>query len=111
VSEDGKTYDLPGGAAKDCESRKEATIREVQEETGLTTKECQYLFDCSDSIQRDIKGGFFRNSHKVFLIKPSGTAQPRNEINHIAYTTDCNVNLSSATKKIINKYYKGSVNN
>jgi hypothetical protein len=45
----------------------------------------------------------------VYLTKASGVAEPKNEIKHVAYTTDSNVNLSGTTKKIIAKYLEGRV--
>ncbi len=104
VSEGGKTYCLPGGAAKDGESWKVAALRELEEETGLKADECSYLFDCNGRIQRDIKGGFFRDAHKVYLMRVSGVPEPKNEIKHVAYIKDANVSLSYTTKKIIRKY-------
>jgi 8-oxo-dGTP diphosphatase len=109
VSEKGKTYNLPGGAAKDGESRRDAALRELEEETGLKADECSYLFECNGHLQRDKRGGFFRDVHKVFLMRTSGTAKPKNEINYLAYTKDDPVNLSSTTKRIIKKYYKAGV--
>lgn len=109
VSEDGKKYDLPGGGAKDGESRREAALRELEEETGLKTKECAFLFECRGYIQRNIKGGLFQDHHKVYLIKGTGNAKPKNEIKYIAYTKDSKINLSRATKRIIKKYDKWSV--
>ncbi len=109
VSEDGKTYNLPGGAAKDGESWRDAAIRELEEETGLKADEYSYLFACTSRIHRDIKGGFFQDAHKVYVMKASGVAEPKNEVKHVAYTNDSNVNLSGTTKRIIEKYLEGRV--
>ena len=109
VSENGKIFYLPGGAAKDGESWKDAALRELEEETGLNAEECSYLFECSGRIHRDVKGGFFKDAHKVYLMKASGIAQPQNEIKHVAYTKDSNVNLSYTTKRIIEKYLEQKV--
>jgi 8-oxo-dGTP diphosphatase len=107
VSEDGKKYDLPGGAAKKSESRRDAALRELKEETDLIADECSWLFECSGRIQRDIRGGWFIDKHKAYLMKVSGVAEPKNEINFIAYSNQSNVNLSYAAKKIIKKYHQG----
>ncbi|MCL2257630.1 MAG: NUDIX domain-containing protein [Nitrososphaerota archaeon] len=106
VSENGKKYDLPGGAAKDGENQKDATLRELEEETKLKTTECFWLFDFKGRIQRDIKGGFFIDLHKVYLTKVTGIAQPNNEIKYISYTKNSKTPLSYAANQIIKKYFK-----
>ncbi len=98
---------MPGGAAKNRETRKDAAVRELEEETCLKTVECSWLFECKGRIQRDIKGGFFQDHHKVYLIKVNGVAEPKNEIKHVTYyTKGSQVNLSYAARQIINKYSK-----
>ena len=44
VSDKKGVYMLPGGGARKKESRKEAAIRELNEETGLDVKEIYHLF-------------------------------------------------------------------
>ena len=86
---------LPGGGAKGRESRLEAAIRELREETGLIAYEVRFLFQ-------------FQRS-KIFLINANGTPHPRHEISQIGYyTKKSNLPLSSNTKLIIEKYWNMS---
>lgn len=95
VSQDGKTFLLPGGGAKSNESRMNAALRELTEETGLVPTGCIFLFEYESHT----------TFHKVFLIKCSGIAKPSHEIRYVTYFTGNNVRLSSGTKAILEKYY------
>jgi len=57
VSHNNRTFYLPGGGAEKGESRKEAAIRELKEETNLQTLSCSFLFEYES----------LTNSHKCSL--------------------------------------------
>ncbi len=92
---------LPGGGAEKGESREEATIRELKEETGLKTISIKYLFSYDDPEERKI-----RNFHKVFLVKATGKIRPDgHEVKHIGFwKPGSDINISNTTSFIINKY-------
>lgn len=96
VSENGRTYSLPGGAARKGESRRRAVIRELKEETGLIAADSTYLFEYTSRYNR----------HKVFLVKCTGTPEPRKEIKYIAFYNGSNVKVTETTKRIIEMYWK-----
>ena len=93
----GNTYLLPGGGAHRHESREKAAIRELEEETGLKALDSTFLFEYRGRI----------NAHKVFLVRTSGTPEPRREIRQIAYSNGSNVKVSSTTRGIIERYLGG----
>lgn len=95
---------LPGGGADKYESRKQAAIRELQEETNLKADSVIYLFSHVGATF-EFKGSLQRNHHKVFLVKTDGIPQPTNEIKYIEYYQPGDpTRLSSSTKEIIEKY-------
>jgi 8-oxo-dGTP diphosphatase len=105
VSVRSRLFLLPGGGAHNGESREKAAIRELKEETDLMASSCEFLFQHIGSKHRSYKGGYFRNYSKVFLVKATGNARPRNEIKHIAYyRPDCDIKISYNSKLIIDKY-------
>lgn len=102
-----KIFLLPGGGTerKRKESRRKASIRELREETGLRAYDSKYLFTYNESkYYPDGRKRKIVNKHKVFLIKAKGRARPRDEVKHIAYYKDGNINLPYNTKKIVEKY-------
>ncbi len=102
-----KRFILPGGGANSGESRKKAAIRELYEETGLKTKSIKYLFSYTGNKWRTNKNKIIRNHTKVFFVKTYGRARPRHEIIYIAFwKPSSKTNLSSGTRKIIEKYLK-----
>jgi 8-oxo-dGTP diphosphatase len=89
-------YLLPGGGPKKDESRFQAAIRETKEETGLEPYYAKILFQYESSS----------NNHTVVLIKAKGKARPKSEVSKIKYyKPGIKLSMSSATKKIIEKYY------
>jgi 8-oxo-dGTP pyrophosphatase MutT (NUDIX family) len=104
VREKRKFFILPGGAARRHESRREAAIRELREETGLEAKTCTYLFSQKGRVHKDYRGGHYFDLHEVFLITADDIAKPHREIKEVTYFNNSNVPISYTTKKIIERY-------
>lgn len=91
------TFLLPGGGADKGESRFRASIRELEEETGLVAYSAKILFKYETKF----------NKHTVVLIQAKGTPRPRNEVKYIDYYKQGkNIKMSRGTKEIIEEYYK-----
>jgi len=102
-----KVFLLPGGKAESWESRKQATIRELKEETNLTATSCKFLFSYNEPKYTDQGDPMkIRNFHKVFLIKTIGNAKPNHhDVSYINYwTPETQINISKSTQLIINKF-------
>jgi 8-oxo-dGTP diphosphatase len=104
VSGTGEYFLLPGGGAELFESRRQAAIRELEEETGLKADSAIYLFTHIGHPYQ-YKDKFYKNAHKVFLIKANGTPEPHNEIKQIKYyNPNDKTKLSKSTSAILEKY-------
>lgn len=94
VSYNNRTFYLPGGGAKEGESRRDAALRELYEETSLEAVNCHYLFEYPA----------LNNDHKVFLVETKGVAEPTNEIKYLDYFDGSNLKVSNETWEIIELY-------
>ncbi|NJR64440.1 MAG: NUDIX domain-containing protein [Leptolyngbyaceae cyanobacterium CRU_2_3] len=105
VSSNGDRFSLPGGGAEKNETGEAAAIRELEEETGLTTISAQYLLSHVGKI-RQRSSGLFRNHHEVFLVQAEGQPLPKEEIKAIRYyQLGDQIKLSGSAGKIIEKYW------
>lgn len=101
-----KAFLLPGGGTNKHESRMEAAMRELREETGLKPYYANYLFRHMGRVHKSHGHGYFQDHHTVCLIKAHGTPNPRHEIKYIAfYKPGSGVHISGVTREIIAKYY------
>jgi len=101
-----KVFLLPGGGANRGESRIEAAMRELREETGLRPYYAKYLFRHRGRVLKAHGHGYFQDHHTVCLVRAKGTPSPRHEIKHVAfYKPGAGVHISGVTREIIEKYY------
>lgn len=97
-----KIFLLPGGGASRNESRMQAAIRELKEETGLEPYFAMALFRFKGPKHKT-----HQDFHTVYYIRAQGKAKPRHEVKHVAYyTPDSNIRISSSTKELLDRFYK-----
>ncbi len=100
----GKIFLTPGGGASRRESRMQAAIRELKEETGLEPYFAMALFRIEGNTH---SFKYINDLHTVYYIKAKGEAKPKHEIKYIEwYTPEKNIRLSETTKKILDYYYR-----
>jgi 8-oxo-dGTP diphosphatase len=97
---------LPGGGAANHESRTQAAIRELREETNLKPLYAKFLFRHLGRVLKSHGHGYFQDHHTVVLVEAIGTPRPSHKIKYIDfYKQGSNICLSVVTKEIIDKYY------
>ncbi len=97
-----KVFLLPGGAASRKESRMQAAIREVKEETGLEPYFAMALFRLEG---RTHSFKHITDFHTVYYIKAKGEARPTQEIKYLDwYKAGKDIQLSQTTKRILDQY-------
>jgi ADP-ribose pyrophosphatase YjhB (NUDIX family) len=103
-----KLFLLPGGGARHGESRRQAAIRELREETGLKAYYWKYLFTYHEPND---PGRKVRNLHKVFLIKAYGSPRPNHhDVHHVAFwRPGSDIHISRTTELIIKKYLEDKI--
>ena len=102
----GKVFLLPGGEADHRESRTQAAMRELREETSLRSSHAKFLFRHLGRVSKSHGHGYFQDHHTVVLVEAVGTPRPSHEIKYIDYyRPGCNVHISRVTSEIIDKYY------
>lgn len=102
-----KLFILPGGGAEKGETRTEAAIRELREETGLIANYAKFLFRYVGRVHKSHSGGFFQDHHTVCLIKANGIPRPKHEVRYVDfYVPDSEIKISRTTKEIIDKFYE-----
>lgn len=104
VSLDGINYTLPGGGARQDESRRDAAIRELMEETGMKAVSLTHLFEFTGGMHKGPRGGTFRNAHEVFLVTATGTPKAGQEVKRVSYYDGSGPPLTPSAQKIITKY-------
>jgi 8-oxo-dGTP diphosphatase len=97
-----RRFMLPGGGALKGESRRDAAVRELKEETGLTAKTSEYLFSYDDPKT----DRWVRSLHKVFLIEAEGVPSPDNhEVRYVEFWNEgMDLVLNDSTRAIIDRY-------
>lgn len=101
-----RVFLLPGGGANKHETRSQAAMRELREETGLQPYYTKYLFHHTGRVHKSHGHGYFRDHHTVCLVKARGTPSPHREVKYVEYyRPGSGIRISGVTKEIIERYY------
>ena len=97
-----KIFITPGGGASRNESRMQAAIRELKEETGLEPYFAMALFRFRGKANHK-----FQDHHTIYYIKAQGKARAKHEVKYIAYyKPGYNIRISSSTREILDKFFE-----
>jgi 8-oxo-dGTP diphosphatase len=113
TSGNGKVFILPGGGAKENESRFLAALRELTEETRLRPYYAEIIFRHVGKVQKTLSGRrLFQDHHTICLVKATGQARPGGgDSKYVAhYYPGCGIRISTTTQEIIDKYYQWKLN-
>lgn len=102
-----RNFITPGGGANLNESRVDAVVREIFEETKLEVIRVKKIFKFVGIVHRT-KSSAWQDFHTVTLVKvKSSIPIPSEEVKYIDYYNEnSKLKLSPTTKKIIKKYYR-----
>jgi hypothetical protein len=107
VAMDNGLFTLPGGGAEWYETRKQATKREIKEETSLDAINLRFFQKGIGPVYIDRHGRPTQNYNKVFVVDTfGGELQIGNEIKYYDFWKPGKVvNISPGTKKTLEKYF------
>jgi 8-oxo-dGTP diphosphatase len=80
-----RDFSLPGGGADRRETRRDASMRELKEETGMKPLSAEFLCDYKGNPFTGHGGERIQNDVKVFVVKAEGTPKTLHEIDEIAW--------------------------
>lgn len=101
VSINGRGFLTPGGGANRNESRMQAVIREIKEETGIEPYFAMALFRYDGPKRRT-----HQNVHTIYYVKAKGTPKPRGEITKVAYyQRGSALPISTETREILERFF------